>query len=144
MNEATTEALHFIGIGGVGMSGIAHVAHDQGMRVSGSDLKESRYTKQLEEDGVQVFIGQSAENVPDGEPMIVVSTAILENNPELVEARRRGLSICHRAEMLAHLGRGLDTLAVAGTHGKDDHVLHARLHARCHGGRIRRFSSAES
>ncbi len=65
-----------------------------------------------------MFIGQSAENVPDGEPMIVVSTAILENNPELVEARRRGLSICHRAEMLAHLGRGLDTLAVAGTHGK--------------------------
>lgn len=118
MNEATTEALHFIGIGGVGMSGIAHVAHDQGMRVSGSDLKESRYTKQLEEDGVQVFIGQRAENIPDGEPMIVVSTAILENNPELVEARRRGLSICHRAEMLAHLGRGLDTLAVAGTHGK--------------------------
>lgn len=118
MNEATTEALHFIGIGGVGMSGIAHVAHDQGMRVSGSDLKESRYTKQLEEDGVQVFIGQKAENIPAGDPTIVVSTAILDNNPELAEARRRGLTICHRAEMLARLGRGLDTLAVAGTHGK--------------------------
>ena len=118
MNEARTEALHFIGIGGVGMSGIAHVAHDQGMCVSGSDMRESRYTKQLEEDGIKVFIGQKAENVPAGCPTVVVSTAILENNPELAEARRRGLPVCHRAEMLARLGRGLDTLAVAGTHGK--------------------------
>lgn len=116
--RGTVEAVHFIGVGGVGMSGIAHVAHDQGMRVSGSDLKESRYTKQLEELGVQVFIGQKASNIPEGDPTVVVSTAILENNPELIEAQRRGLTICHRAEMLARLGRGLDTLAVAGTHGK--------------------------
>ena len=118
MNQTNTEALHFIGVGGVGMSGIARVAHDQGLRVSGSDIKESRYTKQLEEAGVKVFIGQDAQNIPEGNPLVVVSTAILENNPELIEAKRRGLSICHRAQMLAHLGRGLDTLAVAGTHGK--------------------------
>ncbi len=118
MNEPRTESLHFIGVGGVGMSGIARVAHDQGMVVSGSDLKESRYTKQLEEVGVRVFVGQDASNIPEGEPTIVVSTAILDNNPELIEARRRGLRICHRAEMLARLGVGLDTLAVAGTHGK--------------------------
>lgn len=118
MNQANTEALHFIGVGGVGMSGIARVAHDQGLCVSGSDIKESRYTKQLEEAGVKVFIGQDAQNIPEGNPLVVVSTAILENNPELIEAKRRGLSICHRAQMLAHLGRGLDTLAVAGTHGK--------------------------
>lgn len=118
MNEAVTEALHFIGVGGVGMSGIARVAHDQGMVVSGSDLKESRYTKQLEEAGVTVFIGQDGANIPAGNPTVVVSTAILENNPELIEAKRRGLDICHRAEMLARLGRNLDTLAVAGTHGK--------------------------
>ncbi|MEC4184623.1 UDP-N-acetylmuramate--L-alanine ligase [Adlercreutzia sp. R21] len=114
----STDTVHFIGVGGVGMSGIARVAHDQGMRVSGSDLKESRYTKQLRDAGITVFIGQDAANIPEGEPMVVVSTAILENNPELIEARRRGLPIRHRAQMLAHLGRNLDTLAVAGTHGK--------------------------
>lgn len=114
----STERLHFIGVGGVGMSGIARVAHDQGMQVSGSDIKESRYTKQLREAGITVFIGQKAENIPEGDSVVVISTAILENNPELIEARRRGLEIWHRAQMLAHLGVGLDTLAVAGTHGK--------------------------
>ena len=118
MSEERIKQVHFIGVGGVGMSGIARVAHDQGMQVSGSDIKESRYTKQLREAGITVFIGQQAENIPEGDPIIVISTAILENNPELIEARRRGLEIWHRAQMLAHLGVGLDTLAVAGTHGK--------------------------
>ncbi len=112
------EHVHFIGIGGVGMSGIAKVAHSQGLRVSGSDLKASRYTKQLIDQGIPVAIGQSASNIPEGNPTIVVSTAILDNNPELVEAKKRGLPIIHRAEMLAYLGRDLETLAVAGTHGK--------------------------
>ena len=118
MSEERIKRVHFIGVGGVGMSGIARVAHDQGMQVSGSDIKESRYTKQLREAGITVFIGQKAENIPEGDPVVVISTAILENNPELIEARRRGLEIWHRAQMLAHLGVGLDTLAVAGTHGK--------------------------
>lgn len=118
MSEERIKQVHFIGVGGVGMSGIARVAHDQGMQVSGSDIKESRYTKQLREAGITVFIGQKAENIPEGDPVVVISTAILENNPELIEARRRGLAIWHRAQMLAHLGVGLDTLAVAGTHGK--------------------------
>lgn len=118
MSEERIKQVHFIGVGGVGMSGIARVAHDQGMQVSGSDIKESRYTKQLREAGITVFIGQKAENIPEGDPVVVISTAILENNPELIEARRRGLEIWYRAQMLAHLGVGLDTLAVAGTHGK--------------------------
>lgn len=118
MSEERIKQVHFIGVGGVGMSSIARVAHDQGMQVSGSDIKESRYTKQLREAGITVFIGQKAENIPEGDPVVVISTAILENNPELIEARRRGLEIWHRAQMLAHLGVGLDTLAVAGTHGK--------------------------
>ena len=118
MSEERIKQVHFIGVGGVGMSGIARVAHDQGMQVSGSDIKESRYTKQLREAGITVFIGQKAENIPEGDPVVVISTAIIENNPELIEARRRGLEIWHRAQMLAHLGVGLDTLAVAGTHGK--------------------------
>lgn len=116
-------SVHFIGVGGVGMSGIARVAHDQGMRVSGSDLKESRYTKQLREAGIEVHIGHSPANIfgkgsDDGPDVVVVSTAILDNNPELESARDRGLVIWHRAQMLARLGDGLDTLAVAGTHGK--------------------------
>ncbi len=118
MTEERIKKVHFIGVGGVGMSGIARVAFDQGMEVSGSDIKDSRYTKQLREAGIAVHIGQDAANIPEGDPVIVVSTAILENNPELIEAKRRGLEIWHRAKMLAHLGIGLDTLAVAGTHGK--------------------------
>lgn len=116
-NKITT--VHFIGIGGVGMSGIARVAHDQGLAVSGSDLKVSRYTKQLEEAGVKVFIGHGAANLPeDPHAVVVISTAILENNPELSAARERGMEIWHRAQMLAFLGRDKKTLAVAGTHGK--------------------------
>ena len=100
------------------MSGIARVAFDQGMRVSGTDLKESRYTKQLREAGIEVHIGHDPANIPEGNPVIVVSTAILDNNPELAAAKARGLTIWHRAQMLAYLGRALQTLAVAGTHGK--------------------------
>lgn len=112
------EKLHFIGVGGVGMSGIAKIACMQGFDVTGSDLKPSRYTQQLEDVGGTVFIGHSASNLPEGDPTVVISTAILDNNPELVEAKRRGCKIIHRADMLAYLGRELETLAVAGTHGK--------------------------
>ena len=119
MAEQRIKKVHFIGVGGVGMSGIALIAHDQGMQVSGSDLKESRYTKQLKDAGITVFIGQRPENLGDPAPdVVVVSTAILENNPELKAAEERGLTIWHRAKMLAALGRGKKTLAVAGTHGK--------------------------
>ncbi len=119
MTEKRIETVHFIGIGGVGMSGIARVAHDQGMVVTGSDLKESRYTKQLKEAGIEVCIGHAADNLPKRDPdVVVVSTAILDNNPELIAAKERNLPIWHRAKMLAALGVGKRTLAVAGTHGK--------------------------
>lgn len=118
MVDQQVSRVHFIGIGGVGMSGIAKVAHDQGLSVSGSDLRESRYTQQLVEAGIPVFIGHDASHLPDGDPVVVVSTAILPNNPELMAAKERGLTIWHRAQMLARLGVGLSTLAVAGTHGK--------------------------
>jgi len=111
--------VHFIGIGGVGMSGIARVAKEQGMDVSGSDLRESRYTQQLREAGVRIFIGQNASNLEGINPdVVVVSTAILDTNPELQEAKRREIPIWHRAKMFAESGRGHRTLAVAGTHGK--------------------------
>lgn len=118
MSEPISDTLYFIGIGGVGMSGIARVAHNQGLNVSGSDLKASKFTKQLEDAGIEVLYGHKAENLPDGNPTVVVSTAILDDNAEYVEAKARGLNIVHRAQMLAHLGRNLETLAVAGTHGK--------------------------
>ncbi len=110
--------IYFIGIGGVGMSGLACIAHDQGLVVTGSDLKQSRYTERLVNQGIPVHIGHAAQNLPDDLDVVVVSTAILKNNPELIEARRRKLRIWHRAKMLAYLGRDLKTLAVAGTHGK--------------------------
>ena len=101
------------------MSGIARVAHDQGMEVSGSDLRASKYTDQLKAAGIDVFIGHDAANIPAGDDIVVVvSTAILENNPEYRAAKDRGLQIWHRAQMLARLGVGKRTLAVAGTHGK--------------------------
>lgn len=111
-------SVHFIGIGGVGMSGIARVAFDQGLQVSGSDLRQSKYTDQLVEAGITVHIGHDAANVAHHPDIVVVSTAILDNNPEYKAAVEAGLTIWHRAKMLSFLGRNLSTLAVAGTHGK--------------------------
>jgi UDP-N-acetylmuramate--alanine ligase len=118
MPKPVSDNVYFIGIGGVGMSGIARVAHDQGLHVEGSDIKESRFTKPLTDAGITVHIGHKAENLPDTGPTVVISTAILEDNAELIRAQELGLNIVRRAEMLAHLGRSLDTVAVAGTHGK--------------------------
>jgi UDP-N-acetylmuramate--alanine ligase len=108
---------HFIGVGGAGMSGIAKVAHERGIRVTGSDLKESRYTRMLLDAGVEVHVGHDAINLGDPQ-VVVVSSAIPETNPELVAARERGLDIWPRAKMLAHLAGDRLTVAVAGTHGK--------------------------
>ncbi len=119
MRSSTSKKVHFIGVGGVGMSGIARVAFDQGMQVTGSDLKESRYTKQLKDAGIEVTIGHEADTIDRVDPdIVVVSTAILEDNLELVRASEKQIPIWHRAKMLAKLGVGKQTLAVAGTHGK--------------------------
>ncbi len=117
-NDSSVRRVHFIGVGGVGMSGIARVAADSGMLVSGSDMKSSRYTDQLVEAGVEIHIGHSADNVPQDCDVVVVSTAIPESNPELACARERGIEVWQRAKMLAALGEGRKTLAAAGTHGK--------------------------
>lgn len=108
---------HFIGAGGAGMSGIALVLASRGVRVTGSDLKASRYSKALEAAGVPVAIGHDAENLGDPE-VVVVSSAIPEKNPELAEARAKGIEVWPRAKMLAHLAEHRKTIAVAGTHGK--------------------------
>lgn len=108
---------HFIGIGGAGMSGIALVLHQRGFRVTGSDLKSSRYSRFLESSGIPVSVGHTADNL--GEPdVVVVSTAIPATNPELAAAQQRGIPVWQRARMLAELAGDRRTIAVAGTHGK--------------------------
>ena len=110
---------HFIGIGGAGMSGIALVLHERGYAVSGSDLKQSRYIRQLARAGVDVRIGHKAQTIDEVAPdVVVVSTAIPETNPELARARELGIPVWPRAKMLSALGEGYTTVAVAGTHGK--------------------------
>ncbi|MEN8874134.1 MAG: UDP-N-acetylmuramate--L-alanine ligase [Pacificibacter sp.] len=109
--------IHFVGIGGIGMSGIAEVLLDQGYSVQGSDLKASKITKRLEDLGARVFVGQKAENL-EGAAVVVISSAIKPGNPELDAARLTGLPVVRRAEMLAELMRLKSNIAVAGTHGK--------------------------
>ena len=106
-----------IGIGGAGMSGIAEVLGNRGHAVTGSDLKESPYTKRLGEAGITVFIGHAAEQVGDAD-RVVISTAIPKTNPELLEARRRSIPVIPRAAALAWILEGSRSIAVAGTHGK--------------------------
>lgn len=110
-------AMHFIGIGGVGMGGIAEVMHHLGFRVSGSDLGSNPLTKRLQGLGVHVMQGHAAEHVEDAD-VVVISTAVPEDNPELVRAREMRLPVVRRAEMLAELMRFQQGIAVAGTHGK--------------------------
>ena len=109
--------IHFVGIGGIGMSGIAEVLMTLGYDVQGSDAKRSKITDRLESLGARVFEGQRAENIGDA-GVVVISTAIKKGNPELEEARLRGLPVVRRAEMLAELMRLKSNIAIAGTHGK--------------------------
>ena len=109
--------IHFVGIGGIGMSGIAEVLLNHGYSVQGSDLKASKITERLESLGARIFIGQRAANLENAE-VVVISSAIKRGNPELDEARARHLPVVRRAEMLAELMRLRSNVAIAGTHGK--------------------------
>ncbi len=109
--------LHFAGIGGIGMSGIAEVLHNLGYQVQGSDMSDNANVSRLRTIGIDVAIGQKAENLGEAR-VIVVSTAIKADNPEVIEARARHLPVVRRAEMLAELMRLKSCVSVAGTHGK--------------------------
>ncbi len=109
--------LHFIGIGGIGMSGIAEVLHNLGYKVQGSDASDSYNTQRLRECGIGIFIGHEAAHVENAS-VVVVSSAIRADNPELLAARAARLPVVKRAEMLAELMRLKIAIAVAGTHGK--------------------------
>jgi UDP-N-acetylmuramate--alanine ligase len=110
-------ALHFVGIGGAGMSGLALVARELGASVSGSDVAESSYSERLRAAGIEPVIGHDAANVPAGAE-VVVSTAIPGDNPELAAARAAGVPVLHRGDLLGELSRMKRTIAVGGTHGK--------------------------
>ncbi|WP_395106033.1 UDP-N-acetylmuramate--L-alanine ligase [Actinomadura sp. SCN-SB] len=109
--------VHFVAIGGAGMSGIARIMLRRGIAVSGSDARDSDLLAHLAELGAKVFVGHDAAHVGDADT-VVVSTAIRDSNPELVAARERGLRVLHRSEALAALMAGRRAVAVAGTHGK--------------------------
>ncbi|HTU15174.1 MAG TPA: Mur ligase domain-containing protein [Solirubrobacterales bacterium] len=119
MNSAdwSGRRIHFIGVGGAGMSGLALVCNRLGASVSGSDRAESSYFRRVRAAGIDAIVGHDEANVP-GDAEIVVSTAISEENPELALARRDGLRVLHRSDLLAELCASKRTIAVAGTHGK--------------------------
>ena len=108
---------HLIGIGGIGVSAVARLLHARGLKVQGSDVRESQITRQLRDLGIHITIGQRAENLGNADT-VVVSTAIPSGNPELVAAKREGLRILHRSEALGALLEGVHAVGVIGTHGK--------------------------
>ena len=111
------KTIHFIGIGGTGMSGIAEVLHNLKFNVQGSDMSRSVYTERLENIGIKVFYGHKAEHLENAD-LVVISTAIKEDNVELIEARKRGIPVIKRGEMLGELMRMKYGIAISGTHGK--------------------------
>ncbi|TCZ75169.1 UDP-N-acetylmuramate--L-alanine ligase [Paenibacillus albiflavus] len=113
----TSEHVHFVGIGGYGMSAIAKVMLEMGFKVSGSDLAQQELTEKLKAKGAHVYIGHEAQNVSDAD-LVVYSTALSKDNVEIVEAEKRNIPIIHRSQMLARLMNARKGIAVAGAHGK--------------------------
>ena len=109
--------IHFVGIGGIGMSGIAEVMHNLGYSVQGSDIAESPTVERLRKRGIAISIGHARENV-DGVAVVVTSSAVKRTNPEVEFALENRIPVVRRAEMLAELMRLKSTIAIAGTHGK--------------------------
>ncbi|MEP4114603.1 MAG: Mur ligase domain-containing protein, partial [Nitratireductor sp.] len=113
----TIGLIHFVGIGGIGMSGIAEALDTLGYQVQGSDQSDNANVQRLRDKGIRVFVGHDAANLGEAE-VVVVSTAIKKDNPELAAARERLLPVVRRAEMLAELMRFRQAVAIGGTHGK--------------------------
>jgi UDP-N-acetylmuramate--alanine ligase len=109
--------IHFVGIGGIGMSGIAEILHNLGYTVQGSDISDNANVQRLRDLGIRVFIGQKAENIADAK-VVVISTAVKPDNPEVIAARAEMIPVVRRSEMLAELMRLKAAIAVGGTHGK--------------------------
>ncbi len=117
MNFGRFKKLHFVGIGGSGMSGIAEVLHNMGFKITGSDLKKTAVTERLESLGIPINYGHRPENIDDAD-VVVISTAVPDDNPEVVAARELKIPVIRRADMLAELMRMKYSVAVSGAHGK--------------------------
>jgi len=115
--QRKVKGIHFVGIGGIGMSGIAEVLVNLGYHISGSDVQNSETTARLQKLGAQVVIGHTAENIGNAD-VVVTSTAVKANNPEVIEAHRKNIPVIPRAEMLAELLKMKFSVAVSGSHGK--------------------------
>ena len=114
---AKTEIIHFIGIGGIGMSGLSMIMKGKGFKVQGSDLNFNKNIERLKKEKIKIFIGQKKQNLKNA-TIIVVSSAIKKNNPEIIEAKRKNLPIITRGEMLAHIVSLMKNIVVVGSHGK--------------------------
>ena len=114
---AKTEIIHFIGIGGIGMSGLSLIMKGKGFKVQGSDLSFNKNIERLKKEKIKIFIGQKKQNLKNV-TIIVVSSAIKKNNPEMIEAKRKNLPIITRGKMLAHIVSLMKNIVVAGSHGK--------------------------
>ena len=117
MKLSKIKYIHLIGIGGVGMVGIAELLLNQGYKISGSDLSESKNTLRLKKLGATVKIGHTKDNIKKAD-VVVFSSAVNKTNPEIMEAKKQGITLIPRAEMLASIMRGFQSIAVAGSHGK--------------------------
>lgn len=113
------QAVHFIGIGGISMSGLAEILMDEGFHISGSDAQKTKLTEHLEKKGAVVFYGQRAENIKDGVDLVVYTAAIHTDNPELIAVKEKGIPLMSRADLLGQMMKNYkEAVAVSGTHGK--------------------------
>ncbi len=114
---AKTEVIHFIGIGGIGMSGLSLIMKGKGFKVQGSDLSNNKNVERLKKEKIKIFVGQKKQNLKNA-TIVVISSAIKKNNPEMVEAKRKNLPIISRGQMLAHIVSLMKNIVVVGSHGK--------------------------
>ena len=114
---AKTEVIHFIGIGGIGMSGLSLIMKGKGFKVQGSDISKNKNIDRLKKEKIKIFIGQKKQNLKNA-TIVVVSSAIKKNNSELLEAKRKNLPVIKRGKMLAHMVSLLKNIVVVGSHGK--------------------------
>ena len=112
-----TEVVHFVGIGGIGMSGLSLIMKSKGFKVQGSDLSLNKNVERLKKQKIKVFIGQKKQNLKNV-TIVVISSAIKKNNPEILEAKRKNLPVISRGKMLAHIVSLMKNIVVVGSHGK--------------------------
>ena len=114
---AKTELIHFVGIGGIGMSGLALIMKGKGFKVQGSDISNNKNIERLKKEKIQIFLGHSKKNLRKA-TIVVISSAIKKNNPELIEAKKKKIPIIRRGKMLASIVSLMKNIVVVGSHGK--------------------------